>query len=126
MANAADAVYLYNGRILHNIQNVSLDPEAMASDRIRGITPTKKALGWRHAQQPGTDFSFETVIEATGPEIDWIALRNAKTEFVFSEQGDTWTRNEQKCVVQEVGSATDENGAVTWSVKCASLYTVWE
>jgi hypothetical protein len=126
MANAADAVYLYNGNILYNIQNVSFDPEDMASDRMRGINATKKAFGWRHAQSPGVDFSFETVIEADGPEVDWKALRDAKTEFTFSEQGDAWTYNYIQCVVQSIRSATDENGAVTWTVNCASLYEVKE
>lgn len=123
--NSALATYLYNGRVLNNIQNVSITPEAVESTRMRGINPSRKAFGWRHGQVPGVDLSFETVIEEAGPEIDWNQLKALKTEFAFAEQSATWTRTLIKCVVQQVTSATDENGAVTLTVNVGALYEVW-
>ena len=73
MANAAEAVYLKDGALLQNIQNVSIEPEGMDSERIRGINASKKPLGWRHAQEQGYDISFETIIETDGAEVDWRA-----------------------------------------------------
>lgn len=126
MSNAADAVYLHNGLILHTITDVNIDPDGGESTPLRGMTPTKKAFGWRHGQIQSGVITFNMPILETGPEVDYLAKQETKEEFTWSEQGDTWTRNFIKTVVQDVKSTTDDAGHPTHAVSLAYLYEVRE
>ena len=122
MGNAANAVYEYNGQILHNIEGVSISRAGGGeSTPIRTITPSREPIGWRHGQKPDYTISFNVALMDDGLEVDWKSLEETKTEFEFVERTDIAFRTFRRAVVQSVESSTDENNAVTWAITIHAL-----
>jgi hypothetical protein len=126
MGNAATAQYSYGSQILHNIADANVGDDGGQSVAIRAITPTRKPIGWRHAQLPTHTISFNVALLDDGAEVDWMRLKETKEEFTFSEVSALWNRNFNSCLVQTVESSTDtETSTVTWAVTIAALESTY-
>lgn len=126
MGNAATATYSYGSQVLHNIADANVGDDGGQSVAIRAITPTRKPIGWRHAQLPTHTISFNVALLDDGAEVDWMRLKETKEEFTFSEVSDLWNRNFDHCLVQTVDSSTDtETSTVTWAVTIAALSSAY-
>ena len=126
MGNAATAQYSYGAQVLHNIADVSIADDGGTSSPIRGITPSRKPIGWRHSQLPTHTISFTVAVLDDGVEVDWMALKTSKDEFTFAEVSDLWNRNFDAAIVQTCESTTDtDTSTVTWAVTLMALESTY-
>jgi hypothetical protein len=126
MGNAATAYYTKGTQILHNIADVTISDDGGASTPIRGITPTRKPIGWRHSQLPTHTIGFTVAVLDDGVEVDWMALKESKDEFTFGEVSDLWSRNFDYAIVQSCESSTDtDTSTVTWKVTVMALESTY-
>ena len=126
MGNAATALYRYGTQILHTLADVSISDDGGTSVPIRGITPTRKPIGWRHSQDPTHTITFNVPVLDGGAEVDWMALKESKDEFTFGEVTDLWARNFDYCIVQSCESSTDtDTMTVTWAVTIMALESTY-
>ena len=84
MANAAYSRCYVNGQLLHYISEPQVSPDgAEEVGVIRGMSPTREALGFRTGQKASYDISFTTPIVEGEQEYDWIAAAEAKRDVSF-------------------------------------------
>ena len=126
MGNAATAQYSYGAQILHNVADVSISDDGGTSVPIRAITPTRKPIGWRHSQDPTHTITFNVALLDDGVEVDWMGLKESKSEFTMSETSDLWNRNFDYCIVQSCESSTDtDTSTVIWAVTVMALESTY-
>ena len=126
MGNAATVYYTKGTQILHNIADANIGDDGGTSVAIRAITPTRKPIGWRHAQLPTHTISFSVAVLDDGVEVDWMSLKFSKEEFTFGEVSDLWNRNFDYCIVQTCDSTTDtDTQTVTWAVTLGALESTY-
>lgn len=122
MGNAATVYYTYGAQVLHNIADASVGDDGGESVAIRAITPTRKPIGWRHAQLPTHTITFNVALLDESPEVDWMALKESKEEFELGQISDLWDRQFKYCIVQTCESSTDTDTlSETWAVNIAAL-----
>jgi hypothetical protein len=127
MGNAATAEYAYGAQTLHFIADVNITDEGGQAVPIRTITPSMTAVGWRLSQKPTYSITFNVPIMDTGAEVDWLALKNSKALFTFTESSDNWIRTFSQCVVQACDSSTDtDTTSPTWAVTIGALSATYE
>lgn len=127
MGNAATVRYAYGQQILHNLADANVKDDGGESVAIRAITPTRKPIGWRHAQLPTHTITFNVALLDGAPEVDWMALKESKEEFSFSQLSDLWQRRFKSVIVQTCDSSTDTATlSETWAVTLMALESTYD
>ena len=121
--DAAQAYYAIDALVLSNINNVSITPAGGELDVRRGISRSKKPLGWKNGQEAHFTLTWDVDLTENGLEVDYYTYYKNKTEFTFTEHADTSFTNYYPCKISNLTSSTDANGNVTLSIETMALYS---
>lgn len=124
MGTAARADYFKDTQHLRNVRDVNITDRSDESTEIPSVSGDGSPDGWTHPPKRGKNVSFTTTWkEQTGPEVDWPALKEAKTEFDFQRVTTFKTLLLERTIVQTVEEQPGDNEEVTLAVTLSSLYS---
>lgn len=124
MGVGARADYFKDTQHLRNLRDVNITDRSDESTEIPSVSGDGSPDGWTHPPKRGKNVSFTTTWkETTGPEVDWPALKEAKTEFDFQRVTTFKTLLLERTIVQTVEEQPGDNEEVTLAVTLSSLYS---
>jgi hypothetical protein len=123
MSNAAPTRWKYEGKILHYPSDIKAAKLGGGDqEEIRGITPSRRALGWRKGQYASYKITFKVDVVNGSQEVRWDNLSATKTEFTMQSDKSDITHVYSGCVVDSCEETTGARNETIWDVSISALY----